>query len=249
MNAPFFIIGCVRSGTTFLRDTLTLHPKLASPNETHFYRLSDPYGTPGYVTAITLDPILRMHRQMDGIQPPLFRRILKNSHSRKELLQKYMYHFLNVKKATATRWFDKSPQNIYGALLMAADFPISKFIVIVRNPMDVVSSLRLNKVMHIQDIVGACNYWLESLKILEQLKLLYPERVKEVRYEDLVADFEVQIREISKYLDLEYDPSYFLASKIAVTKYEYRTLFSDQELSLIERLCSSEARKRSYFFN
>ena len=47
-NTPFFVLGCVRSGTTLLRDILRQHPRLESPEETHFFRWSDPYGSPRY---------------------------------------------------------------------------------------------------------------------------------------------------------------------------------------------------------
>ena len=41
----FFIVGCVRSGTTLLRNILREHPKLACPEETHFFRWSWPFRT------------------------------------------------------------------------------------------------------------------------------------------------------------------------------------------------------------
>ena len=47
-NTPFFILGCVRSGTTLLRDILRIHPRLESPEETHFFRWADPYASPRY---------------------------------------------------------------------------------------------------------------------------------------------------------------------------------------------------------
>ena len=44
-QAPFFVLGCVRSGTTMLRDALRMHPHLACPEETHFFRWGEPFGS------------------------------------------------------------------------------------------------------------------------------------------------------------------------------------------------------------
>ena len=34
--APFFVVGCPRSGTTLVRRLLTTHPRLAIPPESHW---------------------------------------------------------------------------------------------------------------------------------------------------------------------------------------------------------------------
>ena len=44
-TAPFFLVGCVRSGTTLLRNLLRQHPNLESPEETHFFRWPHSFGT------------------------------------------------------------------------------------------------------------------------------------------------------------------------------------------------------------
>src|SRR6185369_78712 len=74
--APFFILGCVRSGTTMLRDVLRGHPNLACPEETHFFRWASPFGTPEYMKSLDA-PVLRKHREMDGITEAEFKAILK----------------------------------------------------------------------------------------------------------------------------------------------------------------------------
>ena len=55
---PFFILGCVRSGTTMLRNALRLHPNLASPEETHFYRWGEPFGSVALNRMLANNPVL-----------------------------------------------------------------------------------------------------------------------------------------------------------------------------------------------
>jgi len=66
-NAPFFIVGCVRSGTTMLRDVLRRHPNLTAPEETHLFRWTEPFGTEAYMRGVRSNAVLKRHREMDGI--------------------------------------------------------------------------------------------------------------------------------------------------------------------------------------
>mgnify|MGYP003951013369 CR=1 FL=1 len=126
-SAPFFMLGCVRSGTTMLRDALRMHPNLAGPEETHFYRWGEPYGTEAMTRTLTNNVVLKRHREIDGITEPEFVEMLKQCTSRAELYWKYMTLYIHRKKPGATRWFDKTPQNVYGAMLAASSMPRARF--------------------------------------------------------------------------------------------------------------------------
>jgi hypothetical protein len=56
-----------------------------------------------------------------------------------------------------------------------------------RNPLNVVASLRMGKVVKIESILGACNIWNEAVTVIQTLKKAYPNRVYEVKYEDLTT--------------------------------------------------------------
>ena len=55
--------------------------------------------------------------------------------------------FLEAQGVSSGRWFDKTPQNIYGLTLLSAVYPEAKFVCIVRHPLNVVASLKRGKVM------------------------------------------------------------------------------------------------------
>eukprot|EP01036_Dinobryon_divergens_P003055 gene3055-4019_t len=117
---PFFVVGCVRSGTTMLRDALRMHPNLACPEETHFFRWADPFGTDGLNRVLSNNAVLKKHREIDGVTEEEFKAMLGESTSRADLYERYMALYMQRKKPAATHWFDKTPQNIYGAMLAAS---------------------------------------------------------------------------------------------------------------------------------
>ncbi len=234
---PFFVIGCVRSGTTLLRDVLREHPNLASPEETHFFRWSEPFGNNASLKAIEGNATLKKHRAMDGITEAEFQKMLHRSVSRSDLTKKYMKLFISKNKPSANRWFDKTPQNVYGAAMIATQFPHSKFVHIVRNPIDVVSSLRIGKIVKIESIVGACNFWNEAAEIIYVLKKAYPGRVYEVKYEDFTNNLLVEMEKILAFVGEEFHPDYFNRIATKPKEHEHDKLFSEQEIDTIARLC------------
>jgi hypothetical protein len=246
-NSPFFIIGCVRSGTTMLRDVLRNHPDLAAPEETHFFRWAEPFGGVPYRKMVSDNRVLKRHREMDGIEEPEFQKILEQSTSRADLCQHYMRTYIEKNKPCAKRWFDKTPQNVYGAAMIAGEMPEAKFIHIVRNPLDVVSSLRIGKIVKVQNLVGACSYWNEAAEIIHVVKKACPDRVHEVKYEDFTREPMAEIDKIMVFLGELYDLEYFEGINMVPKQHTHNELFSEEEISRIKRLCRRWGQHYGYF--
>lgn len=247
MNSPFFVVGCVRSGTTLLRDVLRNHPRLAAPEETHFYRWAEPFGGVPYRQVVSGNKVLQHHREMDGITESEFQLILDNSISRADMYERYMRLYIDKNKPNAKRWFDKTPQNIYGAALIAGEIPNAKFIHIVRHPFDVISSLRIGKIVKVQNVIGACNYWNEAANIIHVVKKAYPKRVYEVKYEDFTQELNREMKKILTFLDERYNSSFFQSIHTATQHHDYKNLFSEDEIRQIELLCHDGAKRYGYW--
>jgi hypothetical protein len=243
---PFFIVGCVRSGTTLLRDVLRKHPNLASPEETHFYRWPDPFGTEGSRKILLSNPVLKRHRALDGITEEEFQRMVRSSTSRTDLYWRYMGMFMNRRKPEAKRWFDKTPQNVYGAALLATEFPNAKIVHIVRNPLDVVASLRIGIIVKVENIIGACNYWIEAAEILSVIRRAYPKRVYELTYEALTAGLLPETEKLLAFLGEEFRADHFSDIAAAPKQHRHESLFSRDELALIAKLCGRWAAHYGY---
>lgn len=243
---PFFIVGCVRSGTTLLRDILRQHQHLACPEETHFFRWGDPFGTPRFDNIYKNSKVLKNQQAMDGISEYEFTELLRRSASKKALAEDYAHLYMNKLGESNCRWFDKSPQNIYGILLLSACFPDSIFLHIYRNPLNVVASLLEGKVMPVHPFKGAINYWMESMLIINQFKKAWPERLFEIGYEDFTTDPKIWLNKILSAIgeaenSIQIPPDY-----VHPEKNKYRTILEDKQIEMVKRMCEPYFSQYNY---
>lgn len=246
---PFFIVGCARSGTTLLRDVLRLHPNLNAPEETFFYRWGHPFGTDAYKQIYIQNKTVRMHQTLDGLDSKRVKTLLSKSHSRREFNVRYTNSFL--KQTKGQRWFDKTPQNIYGLLLLRAQFPTSPIVHIYRNPLNVVASLMLGKVMPKQTLVAAVNYWLEAAQIINIYRSLPENNLLELKYEDLLATPQAAIKQLLEALGEDvkaFDFTQIVTEKSSTTANhaiyiqaednKYLDVLSEKEVNYVCKQCS-----------
>jgi hypothetical protein len=245
-NAPFFILGCVRSGTTMLRDILRRHPNLVCPEETHFYRWHEPFGSPGFRHTAVSNPVLKRHREIDGVSETDFAEMLTAANSRADLCQRYMARFIANNQFSGQRWFDKTPQNAYGAAMIASEFPRASFIHIIRDPVNVVASLRIGKVMKMTDLVGACNYWNEAVANLAVIRRAYPSRVLEISYEAFTNDFPAGIQKVLAFLGEAYDPAHYKDVLTNEVRHDADNVLSPEELKQVRMLCLKGRIRHGY---
>ena len=244
-NSPFFLVGCVRSGTTLLRNILRLHPRLECPEETHFFRRADPFGTAEYESTYKRVKLFKQHRELDGISDFDFHYSLQHQPTRKGLMDWYGERFLQAKANPDGRWFDKTPQNVYGLLLLAECYPEAQFVHIYRNPLSVAASLQKGAVMPKQNLRAAINYWLEAAMILSQYRALAPERLIEIQYEQLLREPKTTVTGLLERLGEPVGPFPFrkitgvLAGEMAVDrrklKDDYHAVLSEQQITEIKQ--------------
>jgi hypothetical protein len=238
-NTPFFVLGCVRSGTTLLRDILRLHPRLESPEETHFFRWADPYGSPRYERNYVGVKLFKNHQEIDGVGEVEFNTSRILARNRKDISDFYGKYFLQARGNIDGRWFDKTPQNVYGILLLGYMYPTAKFVHIYRSPLNVVSSLKEGRVMAKHEVKGGINYWLESMIMLNEYKKMPggKDRILEVKYEDLVSSPKPEVARILEFINE--DPRSIDYDKISTHKEKdkYKKILTEVEISYVKQLC------------
>ncbi len=239
---PFFIVGAPRSGTTMLRDIFKDIPDLYSPEETHFYRWAAPFGGPEFTSIYKNNKVLKMHREMDGIDDETFFELYATSKDRGEFSRKYSEAVCKVKGKL--NWFDKTPQNIYSLPLLAAQFKNSQVIHIYRNPYSVIKSLMVGKVIHVPEVVGAANYWVEAMQVIDVTQYYLKERLTEICYEKLVEGKSNEIAKLERSLEL--DMSSVNLSHMSLKVHDYLNDFSRSELDTIRDICSPYMEKYGY---
>lgn len=187
MNDPFFIVGAPRSGTTLLRDLLRRHPNLECPEETSFYRWTDPFGTRSYTRTYRQNNVVREHRETDGFSEEEFWEIYENAGTRRQFQDRYMERFLEKRGNPEGRWFEKTPQHTAGLLGLLGDYPEAKIIHLYRTPLNVVASIREGKTVGPQSLIGAVNIWLEGVQAAQFVSGQWPGRILQVSYEALTV--------------------------------------------------------------
>lgn len=231
----FFILGGVRSGTTLLRNILRAHPNLICPEETHIFRWADPFNSSDYKHIYQVGDTLKLHRKMDGIDDVSFNQLYDLSVDRKDFMIRYMELYKKIKGKSDSRYFDKTPQNVYGLPLIKAYFPEAKIIHIVRNPLNVISSLKRGRGLLPQKIIGAINFWKESILILNTLKPILKDNLYELHYENLANNPAAEIYALLSYLGEEQFDMKDVISQVKETKDSYSHVLNANEIKLIIR--------------
>ena len=232
-ESPFFLVGCVRSGTTLLRDLLKQQPNLHCPEETHLFRWPHPFATGDFQHIQLHNETLKAHRQIDGVSEARYLELLSEARSRRDLQDGYANLFFEAKGIESGRWFDKTPQNVYGMLLLSAVYPNAKFVHIVRHPLNVVASLKAGKVMGPHSLQAAINTWLEAVSIVRKFESAWPDRVHTLKYESLTTSPESTVRSLLEFLDEPVELSKSDFTRIHPEQNHYETQLTTAEIATV----------------
>jgi len=104
------------------------------------------------------------------------------------------------------RYAEKSPGFVMHVPLLAGLFPEARFVHIIRDGRDVALSYRASS-WGTKDIAESAYYWRRFVtRGRETGRRLGPERYREVRYEQLVDDPELIVRDLCVFMDLSFEP-------------------------------------------
>ncbi|MEI8396190.1 MAG: sulfotransferase [Rhodospirillaceae bacterium] len=253
VDTPFFIVGCVRSGTTLLRTILRTHPRLCCPEETQYFRWGDPFGTAMFEKFYleipndlkNKEPVYKLHRQIDNIRESEFIELLKISETRASFQDRYYKLYMERNGFSGRRWFNKSPQDIYGLLMLNSFYDKPKFIHLIRNPIDVVASMKVGEVIQ-APLKGACNYWLEAVNIFDQFKTAWPNQCFEVCFEEFIMNTKVVTERLLEFLGEDQLLIGYDFSCVRSTWRDYKDVLSNEEISVIDRICGKVMERYGY---
>lgn len=113
----------------------------------------------------------------------------------------------------ANFWGDKTPQLIFYIDIVLKIFPDAKFIFLVRDGRDVISSFTKNQIF--QDIRLLSQRWLYSLKVLKKLQKRVPEEnLFQIQYEEMVSRPDPTIKKLCDFLNIEYSKGFIENKKV-----------------------------------
>ena len=210
---PIFIIGMPRSGTSLVEQIISSHHKVQGLGELNFFN--------NVANKEFLEKNIFNHHDlnMENVKfvTKKFNSILKN---------------FNIETEKFT---DKTLLNFYWVGLIKLCYPNAKIIHCTRNPKDNLLSIYKNLFDH----EGGWCYNEENLvqyykiynKIINYWKTKIPNFISDIKYEDLINEPKLHIKNLLKYCDLEWDDNCLEFYKIKIVL--KRSVLSKQEAKFI----------------
>lgn len=212
-DRPIIVAGFPRSGTTMLQLMLHAHPRLAIPPETRFvlegYQRRHSFGD-------LRDPEKRREFATWIVSKKSFRDL---GLDREQIIEEIVAApptlgsaYGVVFRAYASRfgkprWGDKRPAYVHNFDVVQALFPDAQIVNIVRDGRDAVASL-MEMPWNKSDIYHAVAGWNSGVdRARAAARRLGSGSFHELRYEDLVADPERELRALCDFLGEEFDPT------------------------------------------
>jgi len=195
-DAPFFIVGPPRSGTTLVQAMLASHPRLTIPPETELYLRLPAKPSPADITRYEGTEAFREQRT-----PP---QLLRGVGERAEVLRRLLA--AHGERAGKPRVGEKSPHHLRHTGEIAADFPGAKFISVLRDPRDVIAS-RLRTPWTDASHLGLAKSWKRDFRRHQRLLQTHAGRAIALRFEDLIDNPEAELRRLCDFLGEAFDPA------------------------------------------
>lgn len=188
--APIFILGLPRSGSTLLEQILATHSEVEGTSELP------------YVGRVATSLNLNRH---DGVNYPEAMRELA-PRNLAAMGGDYLARARMHRRAGSPRFIDKMPNNFPNVGLIALMLPNAKIIDARRHPLDACLSnyrqLFAKGQNFTYDLTEIGEYYLQYQRMMDHWHAVLPGRVLTVQYEDVVADFEPQVRRLLDFCGL-----------------------------------------------
>ncbi len=199
LPAPIFVVGFLRSGTTLMQEVLDAHPGIFVADEADF--------------------ISRVKRELHNLDKSSAKTPEKLANLDLEgvlHLRRFYWELVRARFGNdidGCLFVDKFTMNTLDIGLINTIFPDAKILFLVRDPRDVCLSCLLQLMVptlmttHVQTWAGTAEIYGQTMDwwfyIRDKLSLDW----MEVRYEDVVADFEGTFRRVFTFLGAEWDAS------------------------------------------
>lgn len=223
-DAPFFIVGNDRSGTTMLRLILDRGEQVAIPTESMFLGDFQPVRR-GSLDLTDHDTAVRFARtvwshpkvalwNLPG-EAPVPPKGLAHSDAYKFAVEAPYRSY--AQRDGKSRWGDKTPYYLHCIDEILAVWPDAKFIVLIRDGRDVALSIRPLP-FGANNSWAAARDWARGIRDGVEASEKHPNNVRFVYYEKLVADPESQVRELCEFLSLNFVSEMLNVEKTASDK-------------------------------
>lgn len=183
LRQPVFIMSPVRSGSTLLRMLMNAHSRLHSPHELHIRRLEVGYGS-----KLSQKAMSALDLQRGDLEHLLWDRVMH-----RELV-----------KSGKDFIVEKTPSNAFVHERIRDCWPDARFVFLLRHPVSIAQSWHEgdpDKRTYDEAAADALRY----MKAVDKARKGLTGHT--VRYEDITADPEQEMRRLCEFLDLDFEPT------------------------------------------
>jgi hypothetical protein len=208
-DAPVYLAGIERSGTSLMYALLASHPRIAMTRRTnlwtYFYnRYGDLSARENFEDCLAMMMRYKRLRVLEPDPERIRREFWQGERTYGRLFALLEDH--HAQRLGKPRWGDKSLNTERYVDPIFATFPAAKVIHMIRDPRDRYASAR-SRWKQMKGMAGAGTaMWLMSADLARKNQRRHPERYKIVRYETLTAQPEATLREICTFIGEEYAP-------------------------------------------
>lgn len=199
VHHPIFIGGLFKSGTSLLRAMLGQHSAIAAGLESYWFDLdwSGPRNEKFH------DHIERL-RKFYNMEKGSLQVMVEESKTALDFLNRFMSSY--AARMGKHRWVEKTPGNILYIREILTEFSDAKIIHIIRDPKDVLASLRQARKWDTVPIFVEmwCRFLGTAIQLEKELSLT-SENILTIRYEALIIDPAAVMRHVIDFLDEEWE--------------------------------------------
>ncbi len=245
-EAPFFIVGAQRSGTTLFRLILNAHSKIAIPEEGTFWMpligsMNKDYDA--LIKGRVLKNYIKYIRKNEAFkvwQLNIENIITKIDFDSGVTLRALMELFYTENAIINNKsiWGDKTPSFFRKVNDLSVIFPNARFIHLVRDGRDIYFSLRGRERGRRNVAVAALEWKYKIQKVRRFFGQLPVGRCLEVRYEDILNSPESKVLEVCNFLNVDYEESmldFYKSSHKYVGKHHSGLIFKAISRSPVKR--------------
>lgn len=191
---PIFIVGMHRSGTTLLEQMLAGHPEVAALGELYDFTSAMRYTTDHHCKGVIDATLVERARSADF------------SIAGKRYLDGVSW------RLGGSRYFtDKLPSNFLNIGFIAHALPQAKILHMVRDPIETCfSNLRelfSDANPYSYDLGELADYYSSYAALMKRWHARFPGRILDVEYARLLTDPESQLRRVTEFCGLSFDPA------------------------------------------
>ena len=266
---PVFLAGVDRSGIGLLGELLESHPNISVTRRINFWSfyyerygdLSQPENFERCMTdMMRYTRIQRMQPQLERIR----HEFQSGEQSYARLFALLQEHYMQ--RLGKLRWADKSLGSERYADIILPAYPGAKMVHIIRDPRDRYASQLSHRGVGKGKVGAGTALWLWSTRLAESHIRKYPDRYKVVRYETLVAEPEIFLRDLCDFIGEEYSPEMLMIGELdqgesglnsAITRKpryiwstsngRFREILSEREVAFLQTFTRGKMSRYDYY--